>query len=290
MAHTDFISALASIVLIDLVLAGDNALVIGLAARNVPKERQRAVIIWGTVGAIAVRAALTGAVVWLLHIPGFLLAGGLALVWIGWKVSASPSEHETAVVAQASFAAAVRTIIIADAVMGIDNVLAVGGAAQGSYLLVLIGLAISIPIVVWGSALVLRLVDRHPAIIWLGAGVIGWTAAKMIVAEPLLAGVLEPHSWLKLPLYVLIIGWLAGVPAWRAMSAPMRARAAAVALMITWVAGFGWLEQRLAGSVPSLSDAGWDDDWLDLVRWTGWIPLVAAVDWLLARRSGAVRN
>jgi YjbE family integral membrane protein len=285
MAHSDFISALVSIILIDLVLAGDNALVIGLAARNVPKERQRAVIIWGTVGAIAVRALLTGAVVWLLRIPGFLLAGGLALVWIGWKLASPQVEHEAAVVAKTSFVAAVRTIIIADAVMGVDNVLAVGGAAQGSYLLVLVGLAISIPIVVWGSALVLRLVDRHPSIIWLGAGVIGWTAAKMIAAEPMLAGVFEAHGWLKLPLYVLIIGALGGIPAWRAMSAPMRARVAAVALMLAWVTGFGWLEQRLGGSVPSFSDAGWDDDWLDLVRWTGWIPLVAGVDWLLTRRT-----
>ena len=136
----DFLSALVSIILIDLVLAGDNAIIIGIAARNVPKDKQRAVILWGTAGAIGVRVLLTGAVVWLLKIPGFLLVGGVALVWIGWKLTAPQDSSPEKIAAAASFGAAVRTIVIADAVMGIDNVLAVGGAAQGSFLLVMIGL------------------------------------------------------------------------------------------------------------------------------------------------------
>jgi YjbE family integral membrane protein len=126
--HPDIVSALLAIILIDLVLAGDNAIIIGIAARNVPKDRQRAVILWGTAGAIAVRVVLTGVVVWLLKVPGFLLVGGLALVWVGWKLTAQEAPDEKGIVPAATFGAAVRTIVIADAVMGIDNVLAIGGA------------------------------------------------------------------------------------------------------------------------------------------------------------------
>ena len=184
-------SALASIIVIDLILAGDNAIVIGLAARNVPAQSQRRVILWGTAGAIAVRALLTAVVVWLLKIPGFLLVGGLALVYIGWKLTHDAGTNEPTVAAKSSVRGAVQTIIIADAVMGVDNVLAVGGAAHGSMLLVVIGLAVSVPIVIWGSTLVLKWVERYPAILWLGAAVLGWTGAKMIASEPLLAGMLQ---------------------------------------------------------------------------------------------------
>jgi len=131
-------SALGAIILIDLVLAGDNALVIGLAARNVPPEMQRKVVLWGTFGAIAIRALLTAVVVYLLKIPGFLVIGGIALIYIGWRLTQDNSgSHEIA--PANSVRGAVRTIIVADAVMGVDNVLAVGGAAQGSMLLVLVG-------------------------------------------------------------------------------------------------------------------------------------------------------
>jgi YjbE family integral membrane protein len=206
-------SALASIVVIDLILAGDNALVIGLAARNVPPAMQRRVILWGTVGAIGVRALLTAVVVWLLKIPGFMLVGGLALVYVGWKLTHDDAKDEASVAAQSTVRGAVQTIIIADAVMGVDNVLAVGGAAHGSLLLVLIGLAVSIPIVIGGSTLVLKWVERYPAILWLGAAVIGWTAAKMIASEPLLAEMLHGRRWLSTALYVAIVGGLAGAPA-----------------------------------------------------------------------------
>ena len=159
---TQWFSALGAIILIDLILAGDNALVIGLAARNVPPELQRKVVLWGTFGAIAIRAALTLVVVYLLKIPGFLVVGGLALIYIGWRLTQDTGGgHELQ--PATSVRGAVQTIIIADAVMGVDNVLAVGGAAQGSMLLVFIGLAVSIPIVVWGSTLVLTWVERFPA-------------------------------------------------------------------------------------------------------------------------------
>src|SRR5258706_1413656 len=184
---SEFVSSLLAIVLIDLVLAGDNALVIGIAARNVPRQNQRTVILWGTLGAIAARALLTGAVVWLLGIPGFMLGGGLALVWVAYKLGAPQQTHPEQVAAAATLAAAVRTIIVADTVMGVDNVLAVGGAAQGSFLLVVLGLAISIPILVWCSTLVLQSVDRFPLILWLGIRALRWTPAKMIAKQSLVA-------------------------------------------------------------------------------------------------------
>ncbi|MGZ9586099.1 TerC family protein [Paenibacillus marinisediminis] len=181
----DFLTALMSIVLIDLVLAGDNAIVIGLAARNLPKADQKKVIIWGTVGAVIIRAIATMAVVWLLKIPGLLVIGGLLLIWIAIKLVAEDKDHD--VKAGGSIWAAIRTIIIADAAMGLDNVLAVAGAAHGDNLLVILGLAISVPVVVWGSTLVLKLIERFPWIILIGSAVLGWTAAKMFVGEKFLA-------------------------------------------------------------------------------------------------------
>ena len=200
---TAWLSALATIIVIDLVLAGDNAIVIGLAARNVPKDMQKRVVLWGTAGAIIVRALLTLVVVWLLKIPAFLLIGGVALVYIGWKLTQDAGESKHSIAPQSSMRGAIQTIIVADAVMGIDNVLAVGGAAQGSMLLVVIGLAVSIPIVIWGSTLVLHWVERFPAILWLGAAVLGWTAAKMIASEPLIRPWLDAHTPVRTALYVV---------------------------------------------------------------------------------------
>ena len=179
-------SALMAIILIDLVLAGDNAIVIALAARNLPAQMQKKAIIWGTVGAIGVRAVMTVGVVWLLQVPGLMLVGGLGLVWIAYKLLADQggSEHDAPVVS--TFWAAMKTIVVADALMGVDNVLGVAGAAHGAFDLVIIGLLISVPIVVFGSSVVLKLVERFPAIIQIGAAVLALTAAKMIVNEPML--------------------------------------------------------------------------------------------------------
>src|SRR5690348_6056535 len=164
-----FWSGLASIILIDLVLAGDNAIVIALAARNLPRRLQRRAIVWGTAGAVVVRASLTVGVLWLLQIPGLMAAGGVLLVWIAYRLLVADDNGETHEVAPAaSFWAAMRTIVIADAVMGLDNVLGVAGAAQGSVLLVVLGLLISIPIMVWGSTLVLRFLERLPVLVYVG--------------------------------------------------------------------------------------------------------------------------
>jgi YjbE family integral membrane protein len=183
-----FLSALLSIVVIDLALAGDNAIVIALAARDLPPRQRKLAIAWGTVGAIVVRCAMTLAVVWLLGIPGLMAAGGIVLAWIAVKLAKpQPAQGGHAVHAAAGFWAAMQTIVVADAAMGLDNVLAVAGAAHGSFALVVAGLVISIPIVIWGSTLILRWVERHPWIVHVGVAVLAWTSAKMIVSEPALA-------------------------------------------------------------------------------------------------------
>ena len=184
-------SALLAIILIDLVLAGDNAIVIALAARKLPPALQKKAIWFGTVGAIAVRSALTVVVVWLLKIPGLMLLGGLGLLWIACKLILDTGEDKEHDIRVTSFWGAMKTIIVADALMGIDNVLGVAGAAQGSFDLVVIGLLISVPIVVFGSTLVLKLVERWPVIINIGAAILAFTAAKMITDESLLNSVFD---------------------------------------------------------------------------------------------------
>ena len=182
----DWWSALLAIVMIDLVLAGDNAIVIALAARNLPDNLKRKAILWGTVGAIAVRSAMTVGVVWLLQIPGLMLVGGLGLVWVAYQLLAEQGGETDHGPGATTFMGAMKTIVVADALMGVDNVLGVAGAAHGAFDLVIIGLLISIPIVVFGSSVVLKLVERFPIIIQLGAAVLAATAAKMIVSEPFL--------------------------------------------------------------------------------------------------------
>lgn len=204
-----FLSALLAIVVIDLVLAGDNAIVIALAARNLPAHLQKRAILWGAMGAIAVRSLMTLVVVWLLKIPGLMLAGGAALVWIAYKLLV-PEEEERADAATAhapaavSFWGAMRTIVVADALMGLDNVLAVAGAAHGSSLLVVLGLLISVPIVMWGSSLVLKVVERYPGVVYVGAGVLAWTAAKMMSGEPVLKPWTNSSPWLGWAFYLVI--------------------------------------------------------------------------------------
>jgi YjbE family integral membrane protein len=181
----EFFSALLAIIVIDLVLAGDNAIVIAMAARNLPAHLQKKAIIWGAVGAIAVRSAMTLVVVYLLKIPGLMLIGGLLLVWIAYRLLNPEQENDEHGNASTTFWGAMKTIVIADAIMGLDNVLAVAGASHGSYVLVVLGLLISIPVVIWGSTQILKLVERYPSVTYLGATVLAWTAAKMMISEPI---------------------------------------------------------------------------------------------------------
>ena len=202
---TPFLSALLAIILIDIVLAGDNAIVIALAARALPAHLQKRAIVWGAVGAVGVRSVMTVIVVWLLKIPGLLLVGGAMLVWIAYQLlrpdEGKRGSHGTAAT---TFWSAMRTIVIADAVMGLDNVLAVAGAAHGNYLLVVAGLAISVPIVVWGSTLVLKVVDRFPGVVYVGAAVLVWTAVKMVIGEPLIKPWLQATPLLGAAAYLAI--------------------------------------------------------------------------------------
>lgn len=211
-------SALLAIVLIDLVLAGDNAIVIALAARSLPPHLRKKAILWGTVGAIVVRSAMTVGVVWLLKIPGLMLIGGLGLLWIAYQLLAEPEDDSAHDVKVSTFWGAMKTIIVADALMGIDNVLGVAGAAHGAFDLVILGLLISVPIVVFGSSMVLKLVERFPLIIQIGAGVLAFTAAKMIVSEPLMASVFGPGAAypavLRFAVYTLAIIGVLGAGWW----------------------------------------------------------------------------
>lgn len=214
MELTEFLSGLMAIVLLDLVLAGDNAIVIALAARNLPKALQKRAVFWGSFGAVAVRVVLTAMVVWLLELPGLMLAGGLLLLPIAWKLLRQDDKpHDVA--AAGSFGAALRTIIVADALMGLDNVLAIAGASKGHLGLVVLGLLISVPLVVWGSTLILKLIERFPVIVYLGAGAIAFTAARMIAHDHLTAAWFEAHAWVGHALDIALVaivcggGWLA---------------------------------------------------------------------------------
>ncbi|MBE3552778.1 MAG: TerC family protein [Kyrpidia tusciae] len=217
-----FFSALLAIIIIDLVLAGDNAVVIGMSARTLPKDLQKKAIVWGTLIAIVVRILATFVAVWLLEIPGLLLAGGLLLIWISYKLLIQQSKHDgkagsglgkvagTMAVAEAAVGlrAAIRTIVVADAAMGLDNVLAVAGAAHGHWILVFLGLLISIPLVVWGSTLIVKLMDRFPWLIYVGGGVLAWTAGKMIADEPLLQTVFDNPVLYWMVIILVIAGVL----------------------------------------------------------------------------------
>ena len=211
-------SALLAIILIDLVLAGDNAIVIALAARNLPPEHQNKAIMWGTVGAIVVRSAMTVGVVWLLKIPGLMLVGGLGLLWIAFKLISDTSEDEHEGSGATTFWGAMKTIIVADALMGVDNVLGVAGAANGDFMLVVLGLLISIPIVVLGSKLVLQLVEKWPVIIHLGAAVLAFTAAQMIINEKLLDPIFDGGETINLlargATYVVAVAGVLGLGWW----------------------------------------------------------------------------
>jgi len=204
-------SALLAIILIDLVLAGDNAIVIALAARSLPPDLQRKAIIWGTVGAIAVRSLMTLGVVWLLKVPGLMLVGGLGLLWIAYKLLVSEDGDGHDGPSASTFWGAMKTIVVADALMGIDNVLGVAGAAHGSMDLVVLGLLISVPIVVFGSSIVLKLVERFPIIIQAGAAVLAYTAAQMVIGEQLLKPWIEPLGLAKYGVHVVAIVLVLGL-------------------------------------------------------------------------------
>ena len=180
---------LGQIMMVNIVLSGDNAVVIALAARSLPSEERKRAIVLGSVAAILMRISLTFAALQLLTLPFLKLFGSLMLLWIASKLLAPEESSGNNVSSHNTLASAVRTILIADLVMSLDNVLAVAAAAGGNQLMLIIGLGISIPIVIFGSSLILRLMDRYPIIIDLGAAILGFVAGEMLVTEPALAGV-----------------------------------------------------------------------------------------------------
>lgn len=210
----EFWAAVAAIVFIDLVLSGDNAVVIAMAARNLKAEQQKKVIFWGMFGAIAIRAAATIFMVKLLALPWLLLIGGLLLAWISYKLLVDDSGHDD-IKAGNSVASAIGTIILADATMGLDNVIAVAGVAHESWLLVIFGLVISIPIIIWGSTLFIKLINRYPVIIYIGSGILAYTAGKMITDERRLAHLFEDNPALKYGLILLIIIVVLALGRWK---------------------------------------------------------------------------
>lgn len=181
--------AVIQIVVIDILLGGDNAVVIALACRKLPPAQRLQGVLWGTVGAIALRVALIAFAVVLLDVPLLKFAGGLLLLWIGVRLLAPAHDlHETVKPAD-KLVTAIKTIIIADAVMSLDNVIAIAGAAEAAdprhrIALVIFGLVVSIPLIVWGSTLVLRLLDRFPFIVAAGAALLGWIAGGLIINDP----------------------------------------------------------------------------------------------------------
>ncbi len=225
LAPTDFFSGLLTIILLDLVLAGDNAIVIAMAASRLPKSLQLRAIFWGTFGAIAVRFALTAVVVYLLALPGLMLVGGLLLCPIAWNLLQHDVGDDPDIKVANTFWSALRTIIVADALMGMDNVLAIAGAAKGHLGLVIIGLLVSVPLVVWGSTLILKLIDRFPIIMYAGAAAIAFTAARMIGHDHLLRAWFDANGWMQYLLdIVLVLGICGG--GWLWQRGRQRARAA----------------------------------------------------------------
>jgi len=178
---------LLKIIGVNIILSGDNAVVIALAARSLPAKQQKAAVLWGSGAAVVMRIILTIFAVALLTLPWLKIVGSLLLFWIGIKLLV-PEDGDDDVDASANLIAAIKTILIADLVMSIDNVIAVAAAAQGSYTLLILGLAISIPLVIFGSTLLLHLMERWPVIITIGGGLLGFVAGEMLVADSALKG------------------------------------------------------------------------------------------------------
>ncbi|MBN9411687.1 MAG: TerC family protein [Burkholderiales bacterium] len=196
LSNADFWIGLVKIVWINIILSGDNAVVIALAARSLPAHQQRTAIFWGSGAAVVLRIALTVVAAWLLGLSFLQIVGGCLLLWIGLQLLGGEEEEEGGEAAKGSLMTAVRTILIADLVMSLDNVIAVAAAAQGSMVLLILGLAVSIPLVIFGSTLMIKLMERFPIIIVLGAALIGWVGGETIVSDTVLRGVVEANPWL----------------------------------------------------------------------------------------------
>jgi YjbE family integral membrane protein len=179
----EFWLALSQIILINIVLSGDNAVVIALASRSLPAKQQKMAILCGSIGAIVLRVILTFFAVYLLSLPYLKLAGAALLLWIGVNLLKGEDGEED-LAGHSNLTAAIKTIIIADLVMSLDNVIGVAAAAKGNIVLLVVGLGISIPLIVYGSTLILKLMTRFPVIVTIGAALLGWVAGEMAFTDP----------------------------------------------------------------------------------------------------------
>jgi YjbE family integral membrane protein len=191
-ATPEFWIALGQIILINIVLSGDNAVVIALASRSLPAKQQKKAIIFGSVGAIVLRIILTFFAIYLLTLPYLKLVGAALLLWIGVGLLKG-DDDEADIEGNSNLIAAIKTIIVADLVMSLDNVIGVAAAAKGNVPLLVIGLVISIPLIIYGSTIILKLMTRFPVIITIGAGLLGWVAGEMAVSDPAISGWTANH-------------------------------------------------------------------------------------------------
>ena len=192
-ASHEFWIAVLQIIAIDIVLSGDNAVVIALACRNLPPAQRRQGILWGVAGAVGLRVVLTAFAAGLLGFPWLKLIGGVLLLWIAVKLLLPEEAEGPEIEAPQQLWAAVKTIIVADFVMSLDNVIAVAAASRDSIMLLLFGLAVSIPLIIWSSQIVLRLMERHPIIVTLGAGLLGYVAGGMLVSDVAVKAWVQAH-------------------------------------------------------------------------------------------------
>lgn len=211
----EFWGRLLEIGFLNLLLSGDNAVVIALAVRALPRRERLLGQLWGTVGAVVLRLLFVGIVSLLLRVPYLRFVGGIVLVWIAIKLVQPAEDEEGGTRHGASFWEAVWIIIVADITMSLDNVLAIAGAARGDMLLVGVGIASSLPFVVWGSGVLANLMNRHAWIIWLGGGILGYVAAEMMLEDPAVSARLGPPAQalehiapLALGAIVTGLGWL----------------------------------------------------------------------------------
>lgn len=192
----NFWVGLMKIIWINIILSGDNAVVIALAARSLPAHQQKKAILFGSGAAVVLRVVLTVIAAWLLGLSFLQVVGGGLLLWIGVQLLSEEEEEEGHSKEGGGLMAAVRTILIADLVMSLDNVIAVAAAAKGNTVLLLLGLAISIPLVIFGSTLMIKLMERFPIIVTLGAALIGWVGGETIVSDVALKDMAAAYPWL----------------------------------------------------------------------------------------------
>ena len=211
LSSSAFWIGLLEVIGINIVLSGDNAVVIALAARSLPPEQQRKAIQFGSGAAVVLRIVLTFRAAKLLQMPWLQIVGGCLLLWIGTQLLTSDDEGDSESKGPNSMMVAIRTILLADLVMSLDNVIAVAAAAQGNMVLLILGLAISIPLVIFGSTLIIKIMDRFPWIVTLGAALIGWVAGETIVSDHVLQDFVQNYPWVKYLASavgaVLVIAW-----------------------------------------------------------------------------------